>query len=377
MSMAILVTPSLMSLWLWHHHSRTMLKEFPPEISLCLSPCWRYPASARGVRDRVHHGRVLPPAQPRSNFPPLCLPSLGSWSNLQSPTISLPLASAGCSSSLERSTSATLLRALQHCRLFVLFCPPHRLRSFGRGSAEGSLPLTPCPSSGLSWWDSWDVSQEWGLPWWTSRNFQRHAASACSQALGNPRPGAAPAPWREREARVVTRHEWRVLCHGWVLLLWIMLVLPSITPCNTAVRSLGVLLLYRTVRALGTVTAGLGSMSPAGVWSQPEALQWISHQLPCTLRGCVKLGTPLTHPDFGGVSIVVTVPLACTLKYELTWVPYFCRHQSGRTWRKMQLLPMAETNLSSPTAAVKKAHYLCSWLSCFYPRDHRALTTNL
>lgn len=74
---------------------------------------------------------------------------------------------------------------------------------------------------------------------------------------------------------------------------------------------------------------------------------------------------------------MVTVPLACMLKYELTRVPYFCRQKSGRTWRKMQLLPMAETNLSSLTAAVKKAHYLCSWLSCFYPRDHRALTTHL
>lgn len=119
-----------------------------------------------------------------------------------------------------------------------------------------------------------------------------------------------------------------------------------------------------------------------GLWSHPEALgaaemQWISHQLPCTLRGCVKLGTPLTHPDFGGAAIVVTVPLACTLKHELTRIPYFCRQQSGRTRRKMQLFPMAETNLPSLTAAVKKAHYLCSWLSCFYPRDHRALTTHL
>lgn len=125
-------------------------------------------------------------AQPRSNFPPLCLPSLSSRPNLQSPTISLPLASAGCPSSLERSISATLLWALQYRRLFVLFCPPHQLRSFGRGSVQGSLPLTPCPSSSLSWWDSWDLSQEWGLLWWTSRNFQRHVSSARSQASWNP-----------------------------------------------------------------------------------------------------------------------------------------------------------------------------------------------
>lgn len=62
----------------------------------------------------------------------------------------------------------------------------------------------------------------------------------------------------------MTRPKGRVLCYGWVLLVWIMLVLPGITPCNTAVSSLGVLLLYRAVRALETVTADLGSMSPAG-----------------------------------------------------------------------------------------------------------------
>lgn len=247
--MAILDPLSLMSLWLWHHHSRTMLwKEFPPEISLCLSPCWSHSASTWGVRDRVHHGRVLPPAQPRSNFPPLCLPSLGSRSNLQSPTISLPLASAGCSSSLEHSTSATLLWALQYCRLFVLFCPPHQLRSFGRGSAEGSLPLTPCPSSSLSWWDSWDLSQEWDLPWWTSRNFQRHAPSGRSQASWNPPTGHCSSSVEGERGQ----GWWRVLCYGWVLLVWIMLVLSGITPCNTALRGLGVLLLYRTLRALET-----------------------------------------------------------------------------------------------------------------------------
>lgn len=63
--------------------------------------------------------------QPHSNFPPLCLRTLDSLSNLQSPTISLPLAPDGCSSSLEHFTSASLLQALQHCQLFVLLCPPH------------------------------------------------------------------------------------------------------------------------------------------------------------------------------------------------------------------------------------------------------------
>lgn len=114
-----------------------------PEISLCLSPCWRHPTSSWGVGDRVHHGRVLPAAQPRSNFPPLCLPSLGSWSNLQSPTISLPPASAGCSSSMERSTSATLLWALQYRRLFVLFCPPHQ--GLWVRLCRGVPPTNPLP----------------------------------------------------------------------------------------------------------------------------------------------------------------------------------------------------------------------------------------
>lgn len=95
-------------------------------------------------------------------------------------------------------------------------------------------------------------------------------------------------------------------------------------------------------------------------------MQWISNQLPHTWRGCAKLGAPLTHPDFGGVCVVVTIPLACTLRHELTQVSYFCRQQSGRTWRKMQLFPMAETNLPSLTAAAKRARYLSLFLAILF-----------
>lgn len=133
--------------------------------TLRLSPHWQHPASPLGTGDGVHHGQALPPVQPCSNFPPLCLPSLGSPSNLQSPTISLPPVVAGCSSSSECFTSAALLRALRHRRLFVLLHLPHQLGGFGRESAKGSLPLTLCPPLSLSWWDSWDLSQEWGSLW--------------------------------------------------------------------------------------------------------------------------------------------------------------------------------------------------------------------
>lgn len=103
LTMALPIPPSTMSLWLHHRHSRTMPEGFPPApCTSRLSPHQRHPALPRGTGDGVRPGRALPLARPRSDFPPLCLPSLGSPSNLQSPTISLPLASAGCSSSLER-----------------------------------------------------------------------------------------------------------------------------------------------------------------------------------------------------------------------------------------------------------------------------------
>lgn len=95
-------------------------------------------------------------------------------------------------------------------------------------------------------------------------------------------------------------------------------------------------------------------------------MQWISNQLPRTWRGCAKLGAPLAYPDFGGACIAVMIPLACTLRHELTRVPYFCRQQPGRTWRKMQLFPMAETNLPSLTAAAKREHYLYLFLAILF-----------
>lgn len=95
-------------------------------------------------------------------------------------------------------------------------------------------------------------------------------------------------------------------------------------------------------------------------------MQQISNQLPRTWRRCAKLGGPLTQPDFGGAFIVVRISLARTPRHVLTWVPYFCRQQSGRTWRKMQLFPMAETNLSSLTAAAKRKHYLSLFLAILF-----------
>lgn len=58
-------------------------------------------------------------------------------------------------------------------------------------------------------------------------------------------------------------------------------------------------------------------------------------------------------------------------------VPCFCKQQSGRTWRKMQLFPTAETNLSLLLPRREDIAYLCSRLSCFYPRDRGALTAHL
>lgn len=63
---------------------------------------------------------------------------------------------------------------------------------------------------------------------------------------------------------------------------------------------------------------------------------------------------------------MVTIPLACAAGHDLTQVPYFCRQPSGRTWRKMQPFPMAETNLPSLTAAVKREHYLSLFLAILF-----------
>lgn len=128
-----------------------------------------------------------------------------------------------------------------------------------------------------------------------------------------------------------------------------------------------------TVRAPETVAMGhsgqhdphQGSGLIRSLWVL-LGMQWISNQLPRTWRGCAKLGAPLTHPDFGEVCNVVTIPLACAARNELTRVPYFCRQRSGRTWRKMQFFPMAETNLRSLTAAVKREHYLSLFLAILF-----------
>lgn len=63
---------------------------------------------------------------------------------------------------------------------------------------------------------------------------------------------------------------------------------------------------------------------------------------------------------------MVRISLACTPRHLLTLVPYFCRQRYGRTWRKMQLFPMAETNLSSLTAAAKRKHYLSLFLAILF-----------
>lgn len=185
--MAIPIPPSLMSLRPWHHHSRTMPKEFHQRF-----PCASHPAGDIPLHPGVwgtecimggcclQHSHaatslhcVSPPwaAGPICNLPPSpshrpppAVPPL--WSAPFSPPCSGPSSTAGS-----------------------LCCFVLPIRGFGRGSAEGSLPLTPCPSSNLSWWDSWDLSQERGSLWRTSRNFQHHATSACSQASWNPPAG--------------------------------------------------------------------------------------------------------------------------------------------------------------------------------------------
>lgn len=141
--MALPILPSSISLWLRRRRSGTMPEGFPPApCASRLSPRRQHPTSPRGEGDGVRHGWALPLAWPRSNFPPLCLPSLGSPSNLRSPTISLPLAPAGCSSSLERFTSAALPRALQHCA--ALSSPSaQRLRA---RVCRGVPPTNPLPS---------------------------------------------------------------------------------------------------------------------------------------------------------------------------------------------------------------------------------------
>jgi len=103
-------------------------------------------------------------------------------------------------------------------------------------------------------------------------------------------------------------------------------------------------------------------------------MQWISHQLPRTWRGYAKLGALFKVPsnpyksfsDFGGARIMVTIPAACAPRHELTRVPYFCRQQSGRTWRKTQLFPTAETNLPGLTAAARRQHYLSLFLAILF-----------
>lgn len=149
------------------------------------APLWR-----RAPWDEVRHGRALPPAWPRSDFPPLCLSSLGRLANLRSSTTSLPLASAGCSSSLERFTSAAPLPAPQH--RWPLH-PPHQLGGLDP-SHRAPAPL-PLPQPELV--GQLGSIQERGLLWWTSRSSLHRASAACSQASWHPLgPGrAAAACW--------------------------------------------------------------------------------------------------------------------------------------------------------------------------------------
>lgn len=84
-----------------------------------------------------------------------------------------------------------------------------------------------------------------------------------------------------------------------------------------------------------------------------------------TWRRCTKWGALLAHPYSGGGCTEVTIPPSCSPRHKLTHVPYFCKRQYGRTQKGIQFFPTAESNLS----AGLPLRYLCSWLSCFYPRD--------
>lgn len=96
-----------------------------------------------------------------------------------------------------------------------------------------------------------------------------------------------------------------------------------------------------------------------------------------TWRGCTKRGALLARPYAAGHSTAVTTPPSCSLRHKLTRVPYFCKRQYGRTQKGMQFFLMAESNLGSGSPLWEVVTYLCSRLSCFYPRDCGASTTQL
>lgn len=96
-----------------------------------------------------------------------------------------------------------------------------------------------------------------------------------------------------------------------------------------------------------------------------------------TWRGCTERGALLAHPYSGGGCTAVTSPPSRSPRHEFTHVPYFCKRQYGRTQRGIQFFPMAESNLGAGLPLREVVTYLCSWLSCFYPRDRGASTAQL
>lgn len=96
-----------------------------------------------------------------------------------------------------------------------------------------------------------------------------------------------------------------------------------------------------------------------------------------TWRGCTERGALLAHPYSGGGCTAVTIPPSRSPRHEFTHVPYFCKRQYGRTQRGIQFFPMAESNLGAGLPLREVVTYLCSWLSCFYPRDRGASTAQL
>lgn len=75
---------------------------------------------------------------------------------------------------------------------------------------------------------------------------------------------------------------------------------------------------------------------------------------------------------------MVTIALAYTLRREPHSSPLFADNSLAEHGGKCNsFLWQRQISPACPLLRRESITYLCSWLSCFYPRDHRALTTHL